>query len=174
MKKKLREIENHYIVCGYGRFGNRIANVIKKAHFAVIFLDYCESYIKRIERNKFLYGNAQEEESLIKTGIKRLKAMICTLSSDQQSVFTTLLVHDLKKDICIYVRSNEHANRKRIFRAGADKKVSLYEIGGDRMPTMILRPKVDQFIEKRNVMINRAIHLMKLLFMKVLQWLIKI
>ena len=74
--------------------------------------------------------------------------MICTLSSDQENVFTTLLARDLKKDIFILVRSNEHANRKRILRAGADKVVSPYEIGADRMANVILRPKVDQFIEK--------------------------
>ena len=150
MKKKLGELENHYIVCGYGRIGNRIANVLKKANLPVVIIEHCESNIKRIEKDKFLYvkGNAQEEDSLIKAGIQRSKALICTLSSDQENVFTTLLARDLKKDIFILVRSNEHANRKRILRAGADKVVSPYEIGADRMANVILRPKVDQFIEK--------------------------
>ncbi len=150
MKKKLAEIENHYIVCGYGRIGHRIAHVLKDAELPVIVVENSESSIKRVENDRFLYvkGNAQEEETLIEAGLERAKALVCALSSDQDNVFTTLLARDLNKDIYILVRSNENTNRKRILRAGADKVISPYDIGADRMANVILRPKVEQFIEK--------------------------
>jgi len=150
MKKKLAGIENHYIICGYGRIGHRIANVLKEANLPVIVVENQETSIKRIESDKLLYvmGNAQEEETLLEAGIMRAKALICTLSSDQDNVFTTLLARELRNDLYILVRSNENTNRKRILRAGADKVISPYDIGADRMANVILRPKVEQFIEK--------------------------
>jgi len=150
MKKKLTELENHYIICGYGRIGHRIANVLKEAQLPVVIVENRDSSIKRIENDKLIYvkGNAQEETSLIDAGIDRAKALICTLSSDQDNVFTTLLARDLKDDLYILVRSNENANRKRMLRAGADKVISPYDIGADRMANVILRPRVEQFIEK--------------------------
>ena len=66
----------------------------------------------------FLYvKNAQEEESLIEAGLMRAKALICTLSSDSDNVFTTLLARDMRDDIYILVRSNENTNRARMLRA---------------------------------------------------------
>lgn len=150
MKKKLQELNDHYIICGYGRIGHRIAHVLNDAGLPLVIVENRESSIERIENDKFLYakGNAQEEQVLLDAGITRAKALICSLSSDQDNVFTTLLARDLNKDIYILVRTNEHANRKRMLRAGADKVISPYEIGADRMANVILRPKVEQFIDK--------------------------
>ncbi len=150
MRKKLEELDNHYIVCGYGRIGNRIANVLKDADLPVVVIENSGSSIERAENDKIIYveGDAQEEEALLEAGIERAKALICTLSSDRDNVFTTLLARDLNKDIYILVRSNENTNRARILRAGADKVISPYDIGAERMANVILRPKVEQFIEK--------------------------
>jgi voltage-gated potassium channel len=53
----------------------------------------------------------------------------------------------LNPDIFILTRTNEFQNRKKFLRAGANKVVSPYEIGADRMANTILRPNVDQFID---------------------------
>ena len=45
------------------------------------------------------------------------------------------------------VRANENSNRLRIARAGANKVISPYDIGADRMANVILRPQVEYFIE---------------------------
>jgi voltage-gated potassium channel len=150
MKKKLTEIENHYIVCGYGRIGDRISHVLRDAGLSVVIIENRAESIKDIAKDKFLYveGNAQEEDVLIQAGIRKAKSLICTLSSDQNNVFTTLLARELNEDLHILVRSNEHKNRKRILRAGADKVISPYDVGADRMANVILRPKVEQFVEK--------------------------
>lgn len=150
MEKKLEKLENHYIVCGYGRIGHRIANVLKDANLPVVVIENTDSNILRIEHDQIIYveGDAQAEESLIEARIDKAKALICTLSCDRDNVFTTLLARDLNKDVYIMVRSNENTNRNRILRAGADKVISPYDIGADRMANVILRPKVEQFIEK--------------------------
>ena len=150
MKKKLQQLENHYIICGYGRIGHRIAHVLNDAGLPIVIVENRDSSIERIKNDDFIYvkGNAQEEQALVDAGITQAKALICSLSSDQDNVFTTLLARDLNKDIYVLVRANENSNRKRILRAGADKVISPYDIGADRMANVILRPKVEQFIDQ--------------------------
>ncbi len=149
MKKKLDKMDQHYIICGYGRIGHRIAKVLTDAGLDLVVIENRESSIHRIENDRLVYveGNAQDENILEEAGIKKAKALICALSSDQDNVFTTLLARELNPDIFILVRSNENSNRTRILRAGADKVISPYDIGADRMANVILRPNVDNFIE---------------------------
>jgi voltage-gated potassium channel len=150
MKKKLQELEDHYIICGYGRIGHRIAHVLSDAGLPIVVVENRDTSIQRIEADNYLYvkGDAQVESALLDAGITKAKALICSLSSDQDNVFTTLLARDLNSDLYILVRANENTNRNRILRAGADKVISPYDIGADRMANVILRPKVEQFIEK--------------------------
>jgi len=150
MNKRIQKMKDHYIVCGYGRIGHRIAQDLRQAELPVVIVENRESSIDRLKRDQFDYvaGNAQDEDSLISAGIKDAKALICSLSSDQDNVFTTLVAREIRPDIFILVRTNENKNRRKVLKAGADKVISPYEIGADRMANVILRPNVDKFLEK--------------------------
>lgn len=150
MKKQLEKMQQHYIVAGYGRIGHRIAEVLKDANIPIVVIENRESSIERIKSNNLLYiaGDAQDEDVLKAAGIERAKGLICTLSRDQDNVFVTLIARDLNPDIFILVRTNHHQNTRKIRRAGANKVISPYEIGADRMANVILRPNVDQFINR--------------------------
>lgn len=150
MKKQLQKMDQHYIIAGYGRIGHRIAEVLKEADIPIVVIDDRESSIERIKDDRLLYveGDAQDETVLQEAGIKRAKGLICTLSRDQDNVFTTLIGRELNPDIFILVRTNQHQNTKKILRAGANKVISPYEIGADRMANVILRPHVDQFMDR--------------------------
>jgi len=150
MKKQLKKMDQHYIVAGYGRIGHRIAEVLRKADIPLVVIENRSSSIQRIQENGLLYveGDAQDEAILREAGINRAKGLICTLSSDQDNVFVTLIARDLNPNIFILVRTNQHQNTKKILRAGANKVISPYEIGADRMANVILRPNVDQFMDR--------------------------
>lgn len=150
MKKQLEKISNHYIVCGYGRIGERIAKDLQNANIPVVVVDNRSSVTERLDQDRMLYveGNAQQEETLDAAGIRRADGMVCALSRDEDNVFATLIGRELNEDLFILVRTNRHQNTKKILRSGANKVISPYEIGADRMANVILRPYVDQFIEK--------------------------
>lgn len=150
MKKQLEKMDQHYIIAGYGRIGHRIAEVLKDADIPIVVIDNRESSLERVKNENLLYvaGDAQDEEVLKEAGIERAKGLICTLSRDQDNVFVTLIARDINPDIFILVRTNQHHNTKKILRAGADKVISPYEIGADRMANVILRPNVDQFMNR--------------------------
>lgn len=150
MKKQLEKMENHYIVCGYGRIGHRIADVLGDAEIPLVIVENRNTSIERIRDDRLLYveGDAQEERVLKEAGIERARGLICALSKDQDNVFVTLIARELNENIFILVRTNERPNTRKIYRAGADKVISPYEIGADRMANVILRPHVDQFIDR--------------------------
>lgn len=150
MKKQLEKMEQHYIVAGYGRIGHRIAEVLEEANIPIVVIENRESSIERIRDDRLLYveGDAQDEDILKEAGIQRAKGLICTLSRDQDNVFVTLIGRELNPEIFILVRTNQHQNTKKILRAGANKVISPYEIGADRMANVILRPNVDQFMNR--------------------------
>ena len=152
MTKKLEAMKDHYIICGYGRIGQRIANMLKEAELPVVIIEQNAERIHEIEEEQHIYveGDAQDENILCKAGVKQAKMLISTLSADQDNVFTTLLARELHPDIYILVRANQQSNKSRILRSGADKVISPYDVGADRMANVILKPHVERFIETIN------------------------
>lgn len=150
IKKALRKMEDHYIVCGFGRIGRRIAKVLHDEGIPIVVIENKKPVVESTEEEGYLVveGNAQEEETMIRAGIKRAKGLVCTLSNDQDNVFVTLLARDLNEELFIMVRTNQQRNMKKMIRAGANKVISPYEIGADRMVNVILRPHVNLFLEK--------------------------
>lgn len=150
MKKTLEKMENHYIICGYGRIGHRIAQVLYDANIPIVVVENRPDVIERVNADRLLYveGNAQEEDVLRRAGIERAQGLVCTLSRDQDNVFVTLIARELNERIFILVRTNQHRNTRKILRAGANKVISPYEIGADRMANVILRPHVDHFMDR--------------------------
>lgn len=149
MQQQVNNLENHYIIAGYGRIGKRIANVLDDANISLVIIEHDQQVIKELYDTSFLYieGDAQDESVLKQAGIERAKGLIGSLSRDQDNIFVTLTARGLNSDLFILTRTNEHKNRKKIIRAGANKVISPYEIGADRMANVILRPNVDQFFD---------------------------
>lgn len=150
LQRRINKMNNHYIICGYGRIGHRIAEVLNESGIETVVIENDSEIIKQLkdERMTFVDGNAQDEDSLIKAGIERAKGLVCTLSKDEDNVFVTLIARELNEHLFILVRTNQQKNVRKILRAGANKVISPYEIGADRMANVILRPNVELFVNK--------------------------
>lgn len=148
-KQRIEKMNGHYIICGFGRIGRRIAKVLHQADLPIVVVDNNASVIESVDKLGLAYvsGNAQQEEALIEAGVHRAKALVCALSRDQDNVFVTLIARELNPDIFILVRTNQFQNIKKILREGANKVISPYEIGADRMANVLLRPNVDSFMD---------------------------
>lgn len=150
LNRKISKMENHYIICGYGRIGHRIAEVLHDSGIEIIVIENDPETLKQLKEERMTYveGNAQDEDSLLKAGIERAKGLVCTLSKDEDNVFVTLIARELNEHLFILVRTNQQKNVRKIVRAGANKVISPYEIGADRMANVILRPNVELFVDK--------------------------
>ena len=150
MKKQIEQLNDHYIIAGFGRIGSRIAHDLSDAGKSFVVLDHDENKLQTAARNGFKYwhGDAQSEATLTIAGIERATGLILTLPEDSSNVFATLTARELNPSIFIMVRTDTHKNMRKLIRAGADKVVAAYEIGADRMAHVILKPNVDRFMEE--------------------------
>ena len=112
-------------------------------------IDNDPEVIEKIESENYLYiqGNSIEEDILIKAGIKNARGLVAAVSSDADNVYITLTARELNPEIFILARASYEGAERKLLRAGADKVISPYVIGGIRMAHAILRPTVVDFIE---------------------------
>lgn len=150
LRRKLEHMQNHYIICGYGRIGRRIAEVLDESDIELVVVDNRPDVIAHLKERAIPYveGDAREEETLKLAGIEKAAGLVCSLSNDEVNVFVTLIARELNNKLFIMVRTNQQQNTRKILRAGADKVISPYEIGADRMANVILRPNVELFLDR--------------------------
>jgi len=149
VEKKIGELSAHYIICGFGRIGSLICKEFKANGLKFVIIEKSMETIERLEEEGYLYlkGDATLDETLLKAGIERAKGLISVVTSDTENVYITLTARGLNADLYIMSRSGEEGSDIKLKRAGANKVVSPYTIGGNRMAQSILRPNVVDFIE---------------------------
>ena len=105
--------------------------------------------IEKIEEDNYLYvqGNSTEEDVLLKAGLNKAKGLVTAVSSDSDNVYITLTARELNPKLFILARASDEGAEKKLLRAGPDKVISPYHIGGRRMAQAILRPTVVDFLE---------------------------
>jgi voltage-gated potassium channel len=149
VEKKIEALTDHYIICGYGRIGSLICKEFAAKPVPFVVVENKPDVIEKLEEEGYPYlrGNATEDESLLKAGIKRAKGLVSVVTSDTENVYITLTARGLNPDLFILARAGEEGSDIKLKRAGANKVISPYHIGGSRMAQAILRPNVVDFIE---------------------------
>jgi len=150
MKKQVADLRNHYIVCGYGRIGRVICQILKDSKRPFVVIEQHEEEIKNIEAEGYyaLSGNAADDEILLAAGIQASRGLIAVVSSDADNVFITLTARGLNPGLFILARSSGAPGADtKLIRAGASKVISPYYIGARRMAQLIVRPTVIDFID---------------------------
>jgi len=147
--KKILGLKNHFIVCGFGRIGKLITKELLKNNEKVIVLENNAKRIPELENMgaTYLLLDASDETTLLNAGIMRAKGLVTAVMSDADNVFITLTARMLHPDIYIMARASDAKNEKKLLSAGANKVVSPYLIGGQRMAQMLVRPTVVDFID---------------------------
>ncbi len=147
-ERKIQKLENHCIICGFGRIGKHIYEFIRDK-INVVVIDNNPKIIKLLERKKILYveGQAFSEEVLLKAGIKRAKYLVSVVGQDADNVFICLTARNLNPDIYIVAKADDPKVGKKLMQAGANKVVSPYIIGAKKMALSILKPNVTDFME---------------------------
>lgn len=149
MQHKIDKLENHYIVCGYGRMGTHICEELSHSEVPFVVIENNPANHKKLDDIRYLYdtGDASHDTTLERVGVKKAKGLVAVLSNDAENVFTTLTAKFLNPKIFVVARAIEDETEPKLLRAGADRVVKPYELGGVRMASLLLRPGVADFIE---------------------------
>jgi voltage-gated potassium channel len=149
LQKIIEKMNNHYIICGCGRIGFLICRELASEKVPFVIIDNNPEILQKIQEEGFVYckGDATQDKVLIEAGIKRAKGIVCVLPTDAENLYVILTAKELKHDIYILSRSEEEESEHRLIRAGADRVMSPYTLGGMRMAMAIMRPAMLDFIE---------------------------
>jgi voltage-gated potassium channel len=145
----IEKMNNHYIICGCGRIGLLICRELTAEKVPCVVIDNNPEVIQKAQDEGFIYckGDATQDKTLIDAGIKRAKGIVCVLPSDAENLYVILTAKELNQNIYIMSRSEDESSEHRLVRAGADRVISPYKLGGVRMAMAILRPAMLDFIE---------------------------
>jgi K+ transport systems, NAD-binding component len=149
LERMIEKMNNHYIICGCGRIGLLICRELTAEKVPCVVIDNNPEVIQKAQDEGFIYckGDATQDKTLIEAGIKRAKGIVCVLPSDAENLYIILTAKELNQNIYIISRSEDEASEHRLIRAGADRVMSPYTLGGVRMAMAILRPAMLDFIE---------------------------
>ncbi len=144
-----KSIKNHYIICGYGRIGRIIAHELKNSDKPVLVIDRdpASRDLLESERIPYIIDDASSEDVLLEAGIERAKGLVAVVSSDADNVFIVLTARGINPNLMIVSRADDEKAQKKLLRAGANRVVMPYLIGGQKMANTILRPVVTDFLE---------------------------
>lgn len=144
MQRRLARLEDHFIVCGYGRIGTRIVQEFEQKKSGYVVIDNNPEAVSRLQREDRLHvdGDAASEEVLKQAGIGRARALISAVDSDERAVYVVLAARALAPRLYVVARAGQPESIRRLELAGADRVVSPYRMAGHRMAELALRPAV--------------------------------
>ena len=149
MEKKIRELKDHYIICGFGRVGHQVSETFQSAGVPYVVIDSKKASSDELERigAPGIIGDATSDSILTDAGIQTAKGLVACADSDVVNVFITLSARALKPDLFIVARAGLKDTEKKLLIAGANRVLSPYFISGIRMAALATHPVASDFLD---------------------------
>ncbi|RMH02531.1 MAG: potassium channel protein [Planctomycetota bacterium] len=142
MQKSIDAMSDHVILCGFGRLGQVVREALETARRPYVVVDGREEVIAELQAEQVpcLHGDATDEAVLVRAGLDRASGVIATVGTDADNVFITLTARQRNPGCRIVARAEDPRSERQLLRAGADRVVPPYQLGGLRLAQAFLRP----------------------------------
>jgi voltage-gated potassium channel len=149
MYRKMKELKDHYIICGYGRVGHQVTLEFDAEKVPYVVIDSKAETAKELDSKgtPYIIGDMSQDDLLESAGIERAKGLVACADSDTSNVFVTLSARVLNPKIFIIARASNLATETKLIKAGANRVISPYYIAGNRMASMAIRPIALDFLD---------------------------
>jgi voltage-gated potassium channel len=160
-RRMIERMENHFIVCGFGRVGRSAANELSRAGVPFVVVDRSEERVNGAIQAGMtaMLADATRDEMLRAAGVNRARGLIAALAKDADNLFVILSAKTLNPGLTVVTRAAEEDAEEKLRRAGADTVFAPYSTTGHRLAQALLRPHVSQFLEfaTKNIGLDVAI-----------------
>jgi voltage-gated potassium channel len=148
-QRAIERLENHFIICGYGRVGRRVAEEFTANGVPFVVLDFSEEAIETATEAGVLFveGNGVEDEDLAQAGLERARGLVASSDSDADNLYITLSARAARPDLSIVARASDEDAQRKLRLAGADRVVMPYATAGRVMANLVLKPQVTAFLD---------------------------
>jgi voltage-gated potassium channel len=150
IEREIDSLQQHVIICGYGRIGQILARRLYKIQQPFVVVDSSSDRVALAEAKGYLtkVGSATDETVLQAVGIERAKALTTVLPDDAVNVFITLTAREMNPNLIILARGEYPSTEKKLKLAGADHVIMPASIGAERMAQMITHPAAMDFLNQ--------------------------
>ena len=152
--QSIDEMDDYYILCGFGRVGKVVFDELTRRHQNVIVIDKNEKAIQNIEESKNVVvfnRDATEDDFIAKLANEKCNSVILATGDDVNSLFIVLTIRENNPDVWIVTRSSKIKNISRLKKAGANKIVSPEIIGGKNLYLESANPHTLRITVKHDV-----------------------
>ena len=149
MKGRIEALRDHYILCGFGRVGEEIAREFTDRKIPFVIVESVPESLERAHKKGHLIveGDAATDATLLEAGVQRARCLLAASDSDAGNTYIVLAAKALNPRLFVVARAGQPVSEDRVRRAGADRVISPYSIGGRRMALSALQPLVLDFID---------------------------
>jgi len=118
-------LQNHVLICGFGRVGERIGEFLALESIPFIALDADPQRIAKAKAVglNVVFGNADRAEVLKAAGVARARAVVLSYPDVHSAERVIRIVRAMRPDVPIVVRTNDAKDVERLKAAGATQVI---------------------------------------------------
>jgi voltage-gated potassium channel len=148
-RRAIEALREHYIICGFGRVGRRVAEELRHEGAPFVVLDYSLEAKEAAQEQDVLFieGNGTDDDDLHSAGLERARGLVAASDDDSDNLYITLSARAVNPQLLIVARASNEDAAKKLRLAGADRIVQPYQAAGRAMANLMLRPQVTAFVD---------------------------
>jgi voltage-gated potassium channel len=148
-RRMIDHLDDHFIICGFGRVGRRAAEEFQVSGQPFVVLDVNPDAIAEARERGvlFLEGSGAEDSDLDRAGIDRARGVLASADSDAENLYITLSARSRHPELMIVARASTREAERKLTLAGANRVVQPYSSAGMEMAKLALKPQVAAFLE---------------------------
>jgi voltage-gated potassium channel len=148
-ERTIERLHDHFIICGYGRVGQRVAEEFRASSVPFVVLDFHEDAVAAAQEDRALLveGDATHDDNLRKAGLERAQGLVAASDDDADNLYVVLSARSARPDLTIVARASGADAEKKLILAGADRVVLPYTTAGQVMANLVLKPQVTAFLD---------------------------
>jgi voltage-gated potassium channel len=148
MEHMIDRLSNHYIICGYGRMGRQIGAELTRRGLVFVVIERNTDVVEGLRAENILHiqGDATSDHTLRAAGVDRARGLATALTGDADNALVVISSKGLNPKVQVVARASNGETEEKLLRAGADRVVTPYTIGGQRMALSMLQPAVNEFL----------------------------
>ncbi len=164
--KTVNKMNNHIIVCGYGRVGKQAAHDLRfyKKQFVIIERNEKITEDTQYQNVSFIKGDSTDDQVLLKANIKDATALITALPKDADNLFVVLSARELNPKLKIISRASSYSSMRKLRIAGANNVIMPDTVGGAHMASLVVNPDIMEFMDLIQVSGKAAVNLEEITF----------
>lgn len=152
MEKRIKKLQHHFIVCGFGRVGRNVAHELHHTgrHFVAIDPEQArfDENLEKFPGLLYLNGDASDDDQLIGADIADARGLFAVTGDDSRNLMIIITAKQINPEIRVVARAQEMRNIEKMRKAGADEIICPDFTGGMRMASAMMRPHVVNFLDE--------------------------